>query len=104
MFSHASVILFTIGEGGHAWLGGAHMAGRHALQGSVSGKGACLAGELAIAGHGTHPTGMHSCYNTRMHSSRKHTPHSSSLGGGWYGPDPPEVAPLGMMAWNCSRN
>ena len=25
------------------------------------GKGACMAGEMATAADGTHPTGMHSC-------------------------------------------
>ena len=53
MFLHLSVILFT---GGHAWQGGrvwwgACMAGGHA----------CMAGEMAIAADGMHPTGMHSC-------------------------------------------
>ena len=34
------------GEGGHAWQRG----------------GACMAGDMATAADGTHPTGMHSCY------------------------------------------
>ena len=32
------------------------MVGGHAWQ------GACMAGEVATAADGTHPTGMHSCY------------------------------------------
>ena len=48
MFSQASVILFTVGE--HAW------------QRGMRGEGACVAGETAIAAGGTHPTGMHSCF------------------------------------------
>ena len=72
-----------MGEGGHAWFGeGAYMAGGHALQRSVRGKGACMTGELATAGDGMHPSGMHSCYNIRMHSSRMRTAHNSSLRGG----------------------
>ena len=58
--------------GGCAWLGGVHgrehawqgvcMEGGHAWQGTcVGGGGACVAGEMAIAAGGTHPTGMHSC-------------------------------------------
>ena len=40
--------------GGHAWWGTGHGGG--------GGGGACLAGEMATAASGTHPTGMHSCY------------------------------------------
>ena len=45
------------------------MAGRHVWQGVCmavgvcGGEGACVAGETATAVDGTHPTGMHSCYN-----------------------------------------
>ena len=35
--------------------------GRHAWQGGMGGRGACVAGKTAIAAGGTHPTGMHSC-------------------------------------------
>ena len=39
------------------WQGGMHGRGRgHAWQ------GACVAGKTAIAAGGTHPTGMHSCF------------------------------------------
>ena len=41
------------GKGGHVWQG-ACVAGEHAWQGS-------MAGEMAPAADGTHPTGMHSC-------------------------------------------
>ena len=41
--------------GGHAWQG-ACVAG-----GCVHGRGACMAGEMATAADGAHPTGMHSC-------------------------------------------
>ena len=41
---------------GHAWQGGACMAG------GVHGRGACVAGETATTVGGTHPTGMHSCF------------------------------------------
>ena len=30
--------------------------------GGVRGRGACMAGEIATAAHGTHPIGMNSCY------------------------------------------
>ena len=64
---------------GHVWLaGGACVAGRHAWQGAMCGRGhawqgvcggghcmagggACMAGETATAADGTHSTGMHSC-------------------------------------------
>ena len=46
---------------GHAWQG-ACMAGSHECQGGVHGRGACMAGEMATAVDGTHPTGMHSCF------------------------------------------
>ena len=47
---------------GHAWWGG--MCGRVCVcvAGGMCGRGACLAGEMATAADGTHPTGMHSCY------------------------------------------
>ena len=41
--------------GGHAWQGST--CGR----GCVHGTGVCVAGKIAIAAGGTHPTGMHSC-------------------------------------------
>ena len=52
--------------GEHAWQG--NMLGRgggHALQGAWQGAcvvGACVAGEMATAAGGTHPTGMHPCF------------------------------------------
>ena len=65
MLLHLSVILFTEGHawwwdgvcvaGGHAWRGGGHV-----WQGE-----ACMAGEMATAVDGTHPTGMHSCRSCR---------------------------------------
>ena len=52
MFSKVSVCLHgrggVHGKGGHAWWG------------------ACVAGETAIAEGGTHPTGMHSCYQLNL--------------------------------------
>ena len=58
MFSQASVILFT-GEG-------ACMVGVACVAGGVHGmgcvcQGVCMAGEIATAAGGIHPTGMHSC-------------------------------------------
>ena len=41
---------------GHVWWGGGH-----AWQGACM-AGGCVAGETAIAAGGTHPTGMHTCY------------------------------------------
>ena len=90
MFSQAPVILFT-GEGwrgrcmaggragvpeGGICAGGMHggggwggmCGGGHALWGvgvCVAGE-ACMAGETATAADGTHPTGMHSCYQLIM--------------------------------------
>ena len=51
----------TCMTGGHTWQGklGMHGRGGHAWQG---GKGACMAGEMAIAAGNTHPTVLHSCY------------------------------------------
>ena len=40
--------------GGHAWRGGACVAG------GMRGRGACVAAETLTAADGTHPTGMHS--------------------------------------------
>ena len=53
-------------QGGHAWQeGGMHGRGvhgrGHAWQGGMCGRG-CVAGEMVTAAHGTHPTGMQSCY------------------------------------------
>ena len=31
-------------------------------EGGMRGRGACMAGEMATAADGTHPTGMRSCY------------------------------------------
>ena len=48
--------------GGHVWQGG--MRGRRGVHGrgvGVAGGYACMAGEMATAADGTHPTGMHSC-------------------------------------------
>ena len=54
MFSQASVILFT-GVGGMHGGGGGDMCGSwHVWQGG------CVAGEMATAADGMHPTGMHS--------------------------------------------
>ena len=44
--------------GGTAWQGGMH--GRW-------GEGSCMAGEMATAVDGTHPTGRHSCFNVKSH-------------------------------------
>ena len=60
MFSQASVILSTGGEGFMRGEGGcACQAG--CMPGAMHGRGACMAGETATAADGTHPTGMHSC-------------------------------------------
>ena len=58
------------GGGGHVWQegmcsgGGACMAGgMHVVgEGGVYGGGWCVLGKTAIAAGGTHPTGMHSCF------------------------------------------
>ena len=92
MFLHLSVFLFTVwtwvAEGGVMRdTGGACMARGHARQGGMCGKRgvhgrgyvcwrsmhsrghvwwmgvACVAGEMATAAVGTHPTGMHSCFS-----------------------------------------
>ena len=61
--------------------GGACMAGGHAWQGVCMARGtcvarACVAGETATAAGGTHPTGMHSCFNLplRCHRSMNTSP------------------------------
>ena len=51
---------------GHVWQRAMHGRGHvwwgHVWQGtSMHGKGVCMAGEMATAVDGTHPTGMHSC-------------------------------------------
>ena len=54
MHGKGGVVKGTCVARGHAW----HLWwGRHAWQ------GACVAGETATAEDGTHPTGMHSCFN-----------------------------------------
>ena len=49
-------------QGGHAWWGEACVAkgGMHCRGGGIG--GLCVAGEMATAADGTHPTGMHSCW------------------------------------------
>ena len=48
---------------GHAWQGGIH-GGEHVWWGAcMAGRGSCVAGEMATAVDGTHPTGMHSCFS-----------------------------------------
>ena len=37
------------------------------MSGSMHGRGACVAGETAIAAGGKHPTGMHYCFNLFRH-------------------------------------
>ena len=51
MFSQVCV-KNSVHRGEHAWQGHVHSWGR----------GACAAGETAIAVDGTHPSGMHSCF------------------------------------------
>ena len=60
------------GEGGCVWYeacmaGGVHSRGMHgrgnAWQGSMHGRGVCMAGEMATAADGMHPTGMHSRFD-----------------------------------------
>ena len=43
--------------------GGACMAGGACVERAVHGRGVCVAGETVTAADGTHPAGMHSCYN-----------------------------------------
>ena len=80
MFLHLSVILFT--GGGHAWQGACMAGGMHGREhawqwgmhgGGCAGQGGvCIAGEMATAGDGTHPTGMHSCgYNSFLPSTTR---------------------------------
>ena len=52
-----SVTYWGSDGGGHVLQRGACIAGGTC----VRGVGACVAGEMATAAHGTHPTGMHSC-------------------------------------------
>ena len=88
MFSQVSVILFTGGgmHGGCAWQGAIHVGGTCMAGGCMAGvyvtgvghmwwgaymagsmhdggRGLCMAAEMATAVHGTHPIGMHSCFN-----------------------------------------
>ena len=49
----------------HAWQRG------HAWQGGMRGRGACVAGELATAAGGTHPSGMHSCSSNKTSQLQK---------------------------------
>ena len=61
-------------SGGHVWWGGMHGRGEACMAGGMHGRehvwqgacmaGACVAGEMATAADGTHPTGMHSCYES----------------------------------------
>ena len=56
------------GKGGHAWQG-VCVAGGHTWQGvCMAGRRVCVAGEMAVAAGGTHPTGMHSC---NLHQFKK---------------------------------
>ena len=56
----------AVHDKGHVWQGGMH--GRWAcMAGGMCGRracmtGVCVAGEMATAVGGTHPTGIHSCY------------------------------------------
>ena len=60
--------------GRHAWQGGVHGRG-YAWQGDICGRGvwrgASMAGEIATAVDGTHPTGMHSCLDEWWHHQRE---------------------------------
>ena len=54
------------GRGGACVAGRGDVHGRwHVWQGCVciAGGGVCMAGEMATAADGTHPTGMHSCWH-----------------------------------------
>ena len=66
MFSQVSVCPQggVHGERGCVWQRGACMVKR-GMQGKeevMHGRGACVAGEMATAANGMHPTGMHSCF------------------------------------------
>ena len=59
MFSQVSVCPQEgecMANGGHARQGGRQGEGC-----VLGGRGACVAGEMAISADGMHPTGMHSC-------------------------------------------
>ena len=43
---------------GHVWQGGMHAGGEGV---GMCGRRECVAGEMATAADGTHPTGLHSC-------------------------------------------
>ena len=47
---------------GCVWQGGVRRRGTCMVAGMHSGEGRCMAGEMATAASGTHPTGMHSCF------------------------------------------
>ena len=59
------------GEGrGRAWQGSMRGGGVHDKRACVAGGvhgggGTCVAGETATEADGTHPTGMHSCYQCK---------------------------------------
>ena len=55
---------------GHAWQG-ACMAGGMRGRGGMHGRGTCVAGELATAAGGTHPSGMHSCSSNKTSQLQK---------------------------------
>ena len=65
---------------GHVWSGGMRgwwgMHGRGCAWQGGRVAGACVAGETATAAGGTHPTGMHSCFNLplRCHRSMNTSP------------------------------
>ena len=70
MFSQASVILSTGGGEGDVRGRGACVVGActtrgRAWQGACMAGGTCVAGETATEADGTHPTGMHSCYQCK---------------------------------------
>ena len=48
------------GKGGNGGEKG-DVRGEGAWRGGMHGRGTCVAGEMATAADGTHPTGMHSC-------------------------------------------
>ena len=67
MFSQACFKNSVNGRGGGvAWQGPCVVRGACGGAGGMRGTGGCVAVETAIAADGTHPTGMHSCFNSKI--------------------------------------
>ena len=55
--------------GEHAWQGGMHGRGAY-VAGEHTWWGACMVGDMTTASDGTHPTGTHSCIRSIFTKSR----------------------------------